>query len=92
MLCKIVLIFGQQIKRLFAVDKITLLKALIIAITVYYLMKGILYLILWQVLSKAEENSKERAQKAKSIIMEQRRKRDEREAQRAKERSERKYY
>ncbi len=73
-------------------DKITLLKALIIAITVYYLMKGILYLILWQVLSKAEENSKERAQKAKSIIMEQRRKRDEREAQRAKERSERKYY
>ena len=73
-------------------DKITLLKALIIAITVYYLMKGILYLILWQVLSKAEENSKERAQKARSIIMDQRRKRDEREAQLAKERSERKNY
>lgn len=73
-------------------DKITLLKALIIAITVYYLMKGILYLILWQVLSKAEENSKERAQKAKSIVMDQRRKRDEREAQLAKERSERKNY
>jgi len=80
------------IKRLFAVDKLTLLKALIIAIMVYYLMKGILYLILWQVLSKAEENSKERAEKAKSIIMEQRRRRDEREAQLAKERREKKFY
>jgi len=74
------------------VDKLTLLKALIIAIMVYYLMKGILYLILWQVLSKAEENSKERAEKAKSIIMEQRRRRDEREAQLAKERREKKFY
>ncbi|MDD3895324.1 MAG: hypothetical protein PHU36_09975 [Syntrophomonadaceae bacterium] len=73
-------------------DKLTLLKALIIAIMVYYLMKGILYLILWQVLSKAEENSKERAEKAKSIIMEQRRRRDEREAQLAKERREKKFY
>lgn len=73
-------------------DKISLLKALIIATTVYYLMKGMLYLIFWQVLSKVEENSKERAQKAKSIIMEQRRRRDEHEAQLAKERSERKFY
>lgn len=73
-------------------DKLSLLKALIIAITVYYLMKGILYLILWQVLSKAEENSKARAEKAKSIVMEQRRKRDENEAQRAKEKKGRIYY
>lgn len=73
-------------------DKITLLKALIIAIGAYYLMKGILYLILWQVLSKAEENSKERAEKARSIIMEQRRRRDEREAQLAKERREKRLY
>jgi len=74
------------------VDKMTILKALIIAIAVYYLMKGILYLVLWQVLAKIEERGKERAEKAKSIIMEQRRLRDEREAQLAKERDERKYY
>ena len=73
-------------------DKMTILKALIIAIAVYYLMKGILYLVLWQVLAKIEERGKERAEKAKSIIMEQRRLRDEREAQLAKERNERKYY
>ncbi len=73
-------------------DHLTLLKALVIAITVYYLMKGILYLVLWQVLSKAEENGKVRAEKAKSFIMEQRRKRDELEAQRAKEKKERNYY
>ena len=73
-------------------DKMTILKALIIAIAVYYLMKGILYLVLWQVLAKIEERGKERAEKAKSIIMEQRRLRDEREAQLAKERDERKYY
>jgi hypothetical protein len=78
--------------RLFAVDKLMLLKALIIAITVYYLMKGILYLVLWQVLSKAEENGKVRAAKARSIIMEQRRKRDEREAQLAQERKEKRLY
>lgn len=76
----------------FAVDKITLLKALVIAITVYYLMKGILYLVLWQVLSKAEENSKERAEKAKKFIMEQRRQRDEREARLAKEQKEKRLY
>jgi hypothetical protein len=74
------------------VEKMTILKALIIAISIYYLMKGILYLVLWQVLSKIEENGKERAAKAKSIIMEQRRVRDEREAQLAKEQEERKYY
>jgi hypothetical protein len=74
------------------VNKMTILKALIIAIAVYYLMKGILYLVLWQVLAKIEERGKERAEKAKSIIMEQRRLRDEREAQLAKEKNERKYY
>lgn len=72
-------------------DKMTLLKALIIAVTVYYLMKGILYLLLWQVLSKSEERGKERAEKAKKIVMEQRRKREEREAQLAKERKNRLY-
>jgi len=74
------------------VEKMTILKALIIAIAIYYLMKGILYLVLWQVLSKIEENGNERAAKARSMIMEQRRMRDEREDRLAKERDERKYY
>jgi hypothetical protein len=74
------------------VEKMTILKALIIAIAIYYLMKGILYLVLWQVLSKIEENGNVRAAKARSMIMEQRRVRDEREARLAKEKDERKYY
>lgn len=69
-----------------------ILKALIIAILVYYLMKGILYLVLWQVLAKIEERGKERAEKAKSIILEQRRLRDEREETIAKENDNRKFY
>lgn len=76
-------------------DKMNLLKGLIIAVAVYYLMKGILYLILWQVLTKSEEHGKERAAKAKSIIMEQRRQRDEREeklAKEAKDKNDRRYY
>jgi len=62
-------------------EKAMILKALIIAILVYYLMKGILYLVLWQVLAKIEERGKERAEKARNIVMEQRRLRDEREAE-----------
>lgn len=73
-------------------DKATILKALIIAILVYYLIKGIMYLLLWQVLAKIEERGKERAAKAKNIVMEKRRLRDEREAERRKEQEERKYY
>lgn len=68
------------------------LKALIIAILIYYLMKGILYLVLWQVLAKIEENGKERAAKAKNIIMEQRRLRDEKEAELLKDKDKRKFY
>ncbi len=73
-------------------DKMTILKALIIAIMVYYLMKGILYLILWQVMSKMEERGKERSARAKNIIMEQRRLRDEKEAKLRNEQKDRKYY
>ncbi len=73
-------------------EKMMILKALIIAILVYYLMKGILYLVLWQVLAKIEESGKERAEKAKRIVMEQRRLRDEREAELAKEKENRKFY
>lgn len=73
-------------------EKVMILKALIIAILVYYLMKGILYLVLWQVLAKIEERGKERAEKAKSIILEQRRLRDEREEEIAKENDQRKFY
>lgn len=73
-------------------EKLMILKALIIAILVYYLMKGILYLVLWQVLAKIEERGKERAEKAKSIILEQRRLRDEREETIAKENDNRKFY
>lgn len=73
-------------------EKMMILKALIIAILVYYLMKGILYLVLWQVLAKIEERGKERAEKAKRIVMEQRRMRDEREAELAKEKDNRKFY
>ena len=62
-------------------EKVMILKALIIAILVYYLMKGILYLVLWQVLAKIEERGKERAENARNIVMEQRRLRDEREAE-----------
>lgn len=72
--------------------KMMVLKALIIAILVYYLMKGILYLVLWQVLAKIEERGKERSAKARSIIMEQRRMREEREAELQKEKETRKYY
>lgn len=73
-------------------EKLMILKALIIAILVYYLMKGILYLVLWQVLAKIEERGKERAEKARSIVMEQRRLREEREAELAKERENRRLY
>lgn len=73
-------------------DKMTILKALIIAILVYYLMKGILYLLLWQILAKIEERGKERAAKARAMVMEKRRLREEREAQLRKEQEERKYY
>jgi len=73
-------------------EKMMILKALIIAILVYYLMKGILYLVLWQVLHKIEERGKERGEKARSFVMEQRKLRDEREAELAKERENRKYY
>ncbi len=69
-----------------------ILKALIIAILVYYLMKGILYLLLWQVLAKIEERGKERATKARNVIMEKRRLRDEQEAELRKVQEERKYY
>ena len=73
-------------------EKAMILKALIIAILVYYLMKGILYLVLWQVLAKIEERGKERAERARSIVMEQRRLRDEREAEITKEKDNRKFY
>ena len=73
-------------------EKVMILKALIIAILVYYLMKGILYLVLWQVLAKIEERGKERAERARSIVMEQRRLRDEREAEITKEKDNRKFY
>lgn len=73
-------------------DKAAILKALIIAIMIYYLVKGILYLLMWQVLSKIEERNKERAAKAKAIIMEKRRLRDEEEAKLREEQKKRKYY
>lgn len=55
-------------------------------------MKGILYLLLWQILAKIEERGKERAAKARAMVMEKRRLREEREAQLRKEQEERKYY
>lgn len=45
-------------------SKETILRGLIIAILIYYLMKGILCLILWQVTEKMEEKGKERKEKA----------------------------
>ncbi len=56
-------------------SKATLLKGLIIAILVYYLMKGIIYLVLWQVMVKVEERSKIRAEKNRKAVEELRRKR-----------------
>lgn len=55
--------------------KQTLLKALIIAMLIYYLMKGILYLLLHQILVKMEERGKERAEKHRKIIEERRKNR-----------------
>ena len=56
-------------------DKATLLKGLIIAVLVYYLMKGIIYLVLWQVMHKVEERSKARAERNRKAIEELRKNR-----------------
>jgi len=56
-------------------SKATLLKGLIIAVLIYYLMKGIIFLIMWQVMSRVEERSKKRAEKSRKAYEEMRKNR-----------------
>ncbi|MEA1961416.1 MAG: hypothetical protein U9N81_09135 [Bacillota bacterium] len=56
-------------------DKASLLKGLIIAVLIYYLIKGILFLLLYHVLAKVEERGLERAAKNRKAIEEMRRRR-----------------
>lgn len=56
-------------------DKASLLKGLIIAVLIYYLIKGILFLLLYQVLAKVEERGLERAAKNRKAIEELRKRR-----------------
>ncbi|MDD3363943.1 MAG: hypothetical protein PHZ03_03095 [Syntrophomonas sp.] len=56
-------------------DKATALKYLIIGILTYYLVKGILFLLMWQSLVKMEERGKERIAKKKKALEEMRQKR-----------------
>jgi hypothetical protein len=62
-------------------DKATILKYLIIAVLSYYLVKGILYLAMWQALVKMEERGKERIAKRKKAMEEMRQKRSNSESQ-----------
>ena len=56
-------------------DKESVLKALIIVALMYYLTKGILYLLLYQVLKSAEERGLKRAAKSRKAIEELRKNR-----------------
>jgi hypothetical protein len=56
-------------------DKATVFKYLIIGVLTYYLVKGILFLAMWQSLVKMEERGKERIAKKKKALEELRQKR-----------------
>lgn len=49
-----------------------LLKTLIIGTLIYYLVKGLIYLLLWQATVKMEQRGKERKQREKEKRMKQR--------------------
>jgi len=57
-------------------DKATVIKYLIIGVLSYYLVKGILFLAMWQALVKMEERGKERIAMKKRAIEERRAKRN----------------
>lgn len=59
-------------------DKESFLKVLIIAVLIYYLVKGALFLLLWQVLMQLEERSRERSEKHRKAVEEIRQRRRER--------------
>jgi hypothetical protein len=62
-------------------DKTTMLKYLIIGIMCYYLVKGVIWLIMWQALVRMEASGKKRIEKRKLERRERfRRKREAREA------------
>lgn len=56
-------------------DKECVLKALIVAVLIYYLTKGILYLILYHVLGGIQERGLKRAAKSRKAIEELRKNR-----------------
>lgn len=73
-------------------DQATVLKGLIIAILSYYLLKGILCLLLWQVTSKMEEKGLEKQEEAKKFVMEKRRLREQEQEELRQRREGKKYY
>ncbi len=57
--------------------ELTALHYLIIAILSYYLVKGLIFLLLWQTLVSMEEKGKQRKARAKKELEEKRKRRDE---------------
>jgi len=56
-------------------DKAHVIKYLILSVLCYYLVKGMIYLLMWQALVKMEERGKERIAKKKKALEERRAKR-----------------